>query len=145
MSEGEVKHVVRGRWRPATKEEREDDRDLYVPFVLQGVKLGGREFIGLFGFTRADGRLARVTLHSGIPWLGVAEGRAIFQRLAEQLERELGTPARIVTDNSGHTGFYVDYAMWRSPSSEILLTCISPSDTERAVVVSYAPPSEGNR
>ena len=41
MSEREVKRTVSGRWRPATKEESENERDLYVPFVLQDIELGG--------------------------------------------------------------------------------------------------------
>jgi hypothetical protein len=145
MSESAVKRSVRGKWRPASREERDDDRNLYVPFVLQDVEMGGRKFIGLFGFSRAGQRLAAVTLHSGIPLIRTAEAWAFFERLADELQRELGQPAKLVRNNSGHTGFYEDYAIWRFPSSVIELTCIRPNDSERAIVLSYSRPSDADR
>ena len=114
MSEGEVKRVVRGRWRPATKEERDEDRELYMPFVLQYVSIAER-------------------------------AAAPFERLIDELQRQLGTPAKIARNNSGHTGFYEDYAVWRFSSSVIELTCVRPNDVERAVVLSYALPLEADR
>lgn len=145
MTEGEVKHVVHARWRPATKEEREDDRDVYMPLVLQDVRIGQRKFIGLFGFSKEDRRLVMVTIHSGIPFIRTGEAAALFESLADKLQGELGTAAKIVRNNSGHTGFYADYALWRFPSSVIELTCIRPNDAERAVVLFYALPSEADR
>src|SRR4051812_16894322 len=72
MTESEVKRTVKGRWRTATKEEREDDRDAYVPFVLQDIGLGGRKFTGLFGFSHSERRLVGISLHSGIPFMEAA-------------------------------------------------------------------------
>ena len=145
MTEGEVKRVVRGRWRPATKEEREDDRDVYVPVVLQEVSIGQGKFIGLFSFSKANRLLVGVTIHSGIPFIRTGAAAALFESLADKLQSELGTPAKIVRNNTGHTGFYADYALWRFPSGVIELTCIKPNDAKRAVVLSYILPSEADR
>ena len=143
MSESEVKRLVHGRWRRATKEEREDDGDLYIPFVLRDVRIGGRRFTGLFGFSQPGRWLVRVGFHSGPRFIiPVTEGTVLFQQLAEQLERELGTPTRMVRNNSGHTAVYADYAVWRFPSSVIELVAVAPNEAERGIVLSYALPSE---
>jgi len=145
MSEHEVKSAVRGRWRTATKEEREDERDLYVPFVLQDIELGGTKFIGLFGFSKTDRRLVAITLHSGIPLIKTAGATALFNRLLDDEQKQLGVPRKIIRNNSGHTGFYADYAVWRFPSTVVELTCVRPNDSERAVTLSYAVPSEADK
>ena len=143
MSEDQVKRVVPGRWRASTREEREDDRDTYVPFVLKDVTIRGRHFIGLFGFSRTDRKLVAVTLHSGLPLIRPEEATATFEQIVDELEREFGSPAEIVRNNSGHTSFYADFAIWRFRSSVISLECLRPNDSERAIALSYAP-SSGN-
>jgi hypothetical protein len=145
MSEHEVKAAIRGRWRSATKEERESERDLYVPFVLQGIELGGRKFIGSFGFSKTDRRLIAITLHSGIPFMKTAGATALFNRLLDDEQAQIGVPGKIIRNNSGHTGFYADYAVWRFPSTVVELMCIGPNDSERAVLLSYTVPSEANK
>jgi hypothetical protein len=145
MSESEVKREVHGRWRRSAKEERDGDGDLYMPFVLQDVKIGGRNFIGLFGFALRDRRLIRVDLHSGFSLIRHEEATVVFERLADELQRELGPPIKIIRNNSGHTGVYADFAVWRFPSTVIELHRLKPNDKESAIVLSYAPPSEADR
>ena len=73
-----------------------------------------------------------------------ANATALFQRLLDELQRHLGVPGKTIRNNSGHTGFYAEYAVWRFPSSVIELTCIRPNESERAVVLAYNPPSEAD-
>ena len=145
MSEHEVKSTVRGRWRTATKEERDDDRDVYVPFILQDIELGGRKFIALFGFSKKDRRLVAITLHSGIPFIKTASATMLFDSLLDDQRKQLGIPGTIIRNNSGHTAFYADYAVWRFPSTVVELACIRPNDSERAVVLSYTVRSETDK
>ncbi len=145
MSRSDVKRVVDGRWRRSTKDERDDDGDLDMPFVLRDVKIGGRSFSGLFGFGKRDRRLKTVMLYFGPPLIPREEATAVFERVADELQRELGAPAKTVRNNRGHTGLYADFAIWHFPSTVIELYHLRPNDAESAIELIYAPPSELDR
>ena len=142
MSEAEVKRLIHGRWRSATKQEREEDRDVYAGSVLQDVKIAGRNCTGFFGFSRSDRQLARVAFQCGRFPMPNTEASLVFDRLLADLQVQFGVPSKVGRNNSGHTGVYADYALWRFPSTIVELTSLKPNDTERAVVVAYSRVSD---
>jgi hypothetical protein len=145
MSEAQVKRVIHGRWRSATKQEREDDRDVYAGSVLQDVKIAGLKCTGVFGFSQSDRRLARVAFQCGGFPMPNTEAALVFDRLLADLQVQFGAPSKVVRNNSGHTGAYADYALWRFPSTIVDLTSVKPNETERAVIVGYTRASDNQR
>ena len=70
---------------------------------------------------------------------------ALVYCLSRICKLQFGVPSKVVRGNSGHTGVYADYALWRFTSTIVGLTSVKPNDTGRAVVVENSRASDSQR